>query len=315
MTQGFQLQAQAPAAYERYLVPVLFAPCAERLLDLVAVEPGDRVLDVACGTGIVARLAAARAGAGGAVAGADVNEGMLEVAAAAAADLPAAIQWHRADAAALPLPGGAFDVVCCQQGLQYCTDQPLAVREARRVLAPGGRVAIAVWRPIDHHPVYAAFAKALRRHAGTETAALMHAPFAGPSRDELRRLLTDAGFDKVVVRIAAFPARFPSPGEFLRRQAASSPLGPPLAALDEEARQALASDLDQTLGEWTDDDGLVCPWRPGWPPPAVRGTWPAGTGGRRPPNGAGGWWPWPPPRPAGRRTCPSPGWAWPGWRR
>jgi hypothetical protein len=153
MTQGFQLRAQAPAAYERYLVPVLFAPCAERLLDLVAVEPGDRVLDV----------------------------------------------------------------------------------------------------------VYAAFAKALRRHAGTETAALMHAPFAGPSRDELRRLLTDAGFDKVVVRIAAFPARFPSPGEFLRRQAASSPLGPPLAALDEEARQALARDLDQTLGEWTDDDGLVCP--------------------------------------------------------
>jgi hypothetical protein len=86
----------------------------------------------------------------------------------------------------------------------------------------------AVWRPIDHQPVFAAFAKALRRHAGTATAALMHAPFAGPSRDELRRLLTGAGFDKVVLRIAAFPARFPSPGEFLRRQAASSPLGAPL---------------------------------------------------------------------------------------
>jgi ubiquinone/menaquinone biosynthesis C-methylase UbiE len=259
ITQGFQLQDQAPAAYERYLVPAIFAPCAERLLDLVAVEPGDRVLDAACGTGIVARQAAARAGAGGAGAGAAVNEGMLEVAAAVAADLPTAIQWHRADVAALPLPGGAFDVVCCQQGLQYSTDQPQAVREAWRVLAPGGRVALAVWRPIDHQPVYAAFAKALRRHAGTGTAALMHAPFAGPSRDELRSLLTGAGFDKVLVRIAAFPARFPSPGEFLRQQVASSPLGPPLAALDEEARRALARDLDQTLGEWTDDDGLVSP--------------------------------------------------------
>jgi ubiquinone/menaquinone biosynthesis C-methylase UbiE len=217
------------------------------------------VLDVACGTGIVARRAAARVGAGGVVAGSDVNEGMLEVAAAAAADLPAGIAWHRADAAALPLPDGAFDVVCCQQGLQYCTDQPLALREAWRVLAPGGRVALAVWRPIDHNPVFAAFATALRRHAGTETAALMHAPFAGPSRDKLRRLLTDAGFDKVLVRVATFPARFPSAGEFLGQRAASSPLGSPLAALDEEARQALARDLDQTLGEWTDDDGVVSP--------------------------------------------------------
>jgi hypothetical protein len=77
--------------------------------------------------------------------------------------------------------------------------------------------------------------------------------------DEVEELHHRSGFDKVVVRIAAFPARFPSPGDFLRQQAASSPLGPPLAALDEEARQALARDLGQTLGEWTDDDGLVSP--------------------------------------------------------
>jgi hypothetical protein len=87
----------------------------------------------------------------------------------------------------------------------------------------------------------------------------MRAPFAGPGREELRRLLTEAGFDKVQVRIATFPARFPSPGVFLRRQAASSPLGAPLTALDEEPRRALARELDQTLGEWTDDDGLVFP--------------------------------------------------------
>ena len=259
ISQGFQLQGQGPAAYERYLVPALFAPCASQLLDLVAVEAGDRVLDVACGTGIVARLAAARAGPGGAVAGADLNQGMLEVAAAAATDLPTGIEWHRADAAALPLPDGAFDVVCCQQGLQYCTDRSRALREAWRVLAPGGRVAVAVWRPIDHNPVFAAFARALRRHAGTEAAALMQAPFAGPGRGELHRLLAGAGFDKVVVRIGGFQARFPSPGQFLHRQVVSSPLAPALAGLDEAARLALARDLDQTLGEWTDDDGVVSP--------------------------------------------------------
>jgi ubiquinone/menaquinone biosynthesis C-methylase UbiE len=127
----------------------MFAPCATQLLDLAAVEPGERVLDVACGTGIVARRAAARVGAGGVVAGSDVNEGMLEVAAATAIDLPVRIEWHRADATALPLPDGAFDVVCCQQGLQFVPDPPLALREARRVLTPGGRLALAVWRGID----------------------------------------------------------------------------------------------------------------------------------------------------------------------
>ena len=85
------------------------------------------------------------------------------------------------------------------------------------MLVPGGRVAQAVWRPIDHQPVYAAFARALRRHAGEVTAAIMHAPFAGPGRDELHRLLVDAGFDRVQVRIATVAARFPSPGELLRR--------------------------------------------------------------------------------------------------
>jgi len=153
----------------------MFAPCATQLLDLAAVEPGERVLDVACGTGIVARRAAARVGAGGVVAGSDVNEGMLEVAAATAIDLPVRIEWHRADATALPLPDGAFDVVCCQQGLQFVPDPPLALREARRVLTPGGRLALAVWRSIDHHPVFAAFVRALERHAGPGTAAPLRA--------------------------------------------------------------------------------------------------------------------------------------------
>ena len=237
----------------------MFAPCATQLLDLAGVEPGERVLDVACGTGIVARRAAARVGVGGVVTGSDVNEGMLEVAAATATDLPVRIEWHRADATALPLPDGAFDVVCCQQGLQFVPDPPLALREARRVLAPGGRLALAVWRAIDHHPVFAALVRALERHAGPGTAALMRAPFAGPGREELRRLLSETGFDKVRVRIASFPARFPSPGELLRRQAASSPLGAPLTALDEQPRRALARELDQTLSAWADDDGIVFP--------------------------------------------------------
>jgi ubiquinone/menaquinone biosynthesis C-methylase UbiE len=259
ISQTFQLQGQGPQSYERYLVPVIFTPCAEQLLDLAAVRPGERVLDVACGTGIVARGAATKVGAGGSVVGTDLNEGMLEVATAVTADAPVGIQWHAADAAALPLPDGAFDLVCCQQGLQFFTDRPQALRELHRVLAPGGRLALGVWRAIDHHPVFAAFVEALERHAGPETAALMRRPFSGPDRDGLRKLLADAGFGGTLVRIGGFLARFASPAEFLRQQVASSPLAGPVGELDEDRREALRHQLDQALEPWADDDGVAVP--------------------------------------------------------
>jgi SAM-dependent methyltransferase len=113
----WRLEADTSEAYERYLVPALFASWAERLLDLVAVGPGERVLDVACGTGIVARRAAARVGEGGAVTGLDRNPAMLEVARAAAIEVGPPIDWRAGDAARLPFPDGVFDVVTCQQGL------------------------------------------------------------------------------------------------------------------------------------------------------------------------------------------------------
>ena len=103
--QAWQLEAHGPQAYERYLVPAFFAPCADQLVEAAALVPGERVLDVACGTGIVARRAAAQVGTAGAVTGSDLNEGMLEV--AAAAGTQPAIDWRRGDVAALPLPDGA----------------------------------------------------------------------------------------------------------------------------------------------------------------------------------------------------------------
>jgi SAM-dependent methyltransferase len=112
----WQLDGGIAEAYERYLVPVLFAPWAERLVQLAAPGPGERVLDVACGTGIVARRAVVRVGAGGVVAGLDLNQSTLEVARAAAAQAGASIDWRAGDVAGLPFPDGAFEIVFCQQG-------------------------------------------------------------------------------------------------------------------------------------------------------------------------------------------------------
>jgi SAM-dependent methyltransferase len=267
--QRWRLEASAPEAYERFLVPVVFAPWAERLLELVAPGPGERVLDVACGTGIVARRAVARVGPVGTVLGLDVNQAMLAVARAAAAHLRPPIAWRAGDAAHLPLPDAVVDVVVCQQGLQFFPDRAAALREMHRVLDPKGRLALALWRPIRHSPGFAALAQALERHVGAGVAAMMHAPFDGPDPAALRRLVLGAGFGEVRLRIGLGVARFPSAEAFLRQQVASSPLAGPVGALEPEVRDALARDLDWALRAYVDDEGVVLPMQT-WLVPANR---------------------------------------------
>lgn len=257
--QQFQLGGSGPEAYERYLVPIMFAPWARILVDLVAPKQSERVLDVACGTGVVARRAATQVGDEGTVVGLDVNEGMLQVARATSADIRPTIEWRTASATDMPLPDGSFEVVCCLQGLQFFGDRSAALREMHRVLVPEGRLALAVWRPIEFSPGFVSLTEALERHAGADTAALMLAPFSGGNAEELRALVTGAGLEDVHIRIGVGSIRFPSPGEFLLQEAASSPLAEPVGALSREVREALIRDLDEALQCCTDDDGVVFP--------------------------------------------------------
>jgi SAM-dependent methyltransferase len=253
--QAWQLEAQGPQAYERYLVPAFFAPCADQLVDAAAVVPSERILDVACGTGIVARRAAARVGSAGAVTGLDLNEGMLEV----AAGTQPAIDWRRGDVAALPLPDAAFDVALCQQGLQFFPDRAAALGELRRVLAPGGRVAIAVWRSIEHNPAFVVLTEALERHVGADPADLLRSPFAAGDPEQLRALLCGAGFRAPHLAIGIMAVRFPSVEEFLRQEAAASPLAEHVEKLDPSSLEGLLDDLRMVLGPHRDDSGISFP--------------------------------------------------------
>jgi ubiquinone/menaquinone biosynthesis C-methylase UbiE len=257
--EGWQLAGSGAEAYERYLVPALFAASAERLVDLAAVRAGDRVLDVACGTGIVARTAAPRAGATGKVVGVDLNGDMLAVARTAAAAVRPPIEWHAGNAVSLPFSDGSFDAVLCQQALQFFSDRPRALREMRRVLAPQGRLALTVCRPIEYSPAYPPLAAALARHAGAEAGAMMRSPFLPWSREQLGDALREAGFRDVRIRIAVAEVRYPSPEELLRREAASSPLAGPLGALRADVRDALIREVDTALRDRVDDDGVVTP--------------------------------------------------------
>jgi ubiquinone/menaquinone biosynthesis C-methylase UbiE len=257
--EGWQLGGSSAEAYERYLVPIIFAPGAQYLIELAAPGPGERVLDVACGTGIVARLAAPRVGADGTVVGLDLNESMLEVARRASSAVAPLIEWRRGDAADLPFADAAFDVVFCQQGLQFIPDRLAAVREMHRVLVPNGRLALSVLRPIEHNPGYSLLAEAFERHVGPDAAAMMRSPFPSLSTDQLRDLIAGAGFRDVRIVLGIGPVRYPSAEGLVRQEAASSPLAGPIGSLTNEVREALIRNLGEALRSYTDDDGIIFP--------------------------------------------------------
>lgn len=237
--------ANPAETYERKMVPVLFAPWAPLLLDLAGPQPGERVLDLACGSGIVARLAAARVGSGGRVDGLDLNPAMLEVARAAAEREQIDVTWHQGRMESLPFPDADFDVVTCQHGLQFVPERPRAAAEMHRVLRDDGRLAVAVWQGLDRHPFFAAFNDALLRHIGVPALA---APFAIESAEALRALLADAGFREVAVQARSMPAHFPDPDGFVAMEVEVIAAAIPDAQhLDEHARAALAAAISAEL--------------------------------------------------------------------
>jgi ubiquinone/menaquinone biosynthesis C-methylase UbiE len=257
-SEGWQIEGDSAEAYERYLASA-FSPWARQLTELADVRGGDRVLDVACGTGIVARHAADRAGEAGRVVGVDVNADMLRVARVVSAGVRPAIEWRRGDAAELPFPAAAFDVVVCEQAIQFFSDPVAALTEMRRVMAPGARAAVSVCRPIRYCPTYEALAGTLERHAGPEAGMMMRSPFSVWDTGQFRALFTHAGFPDVHVGIDVCCLRYPSCEEFVRREASSSPLAGPIGALDEATREALVRDLRTAIADYVDDDGVVCP--------------------------------------------------------
>jgi SAM-dependent methyltransferase len=177
------------AAYEERLVPSIMAEWVPRLLDAAAVGPGDRVLDLACGTGVVVRMAAASVGPGGRVTGLDVNPGMLAV----ARRLTPAIEWRQGEAEKLPLADGSFDAVICQFGLMFFADRAAALREMMRVLAPGGRLAVSVFDSLESNAPYGIMADVLGRQIGEHAAGALRLPFALGDTAELGAAFEAAG--------------------------------------------------------------------------------------------------------------------------
>ena len=242
-----------PENYERYFVPAIGAPLASELVASAALQPGERVLDVACGTGVVARLASQEVGAG-AVAGLDVNPGMLAVASSVAPP-GVEIEWHEASAEAMPLPDASFDVVLCQMGLQFMPDKRAALEEMYRVLADAGRLLLNLPGPTPRP--FAIMAEALARHIGHEAAGFVNHVFSLHDTAEVERLVEGAGFDEVSVQSEENPLRLPPPEEFLWQYVHSTPLAGAVAQMDDEHRGALEREVVANWQEFVEDGSMA----------------------------------------------------------
>jgi ubiquinone/menaquinone biosynthesis C-methylase UbiE len=239
-TETFQLSLAAAEAYESKFVPAIFGEWAPHLVEAAGVAPGQAVLDVACGTGVVAREAADRVGGRGRVVGLDLNQGMLTVAGRLRPD----IEWRQGDAAELPFDDGSFDVVLCQAALMFFPDRARALREMARVAAHGGTVAVQVWDLLEAQAGFEPFFEVVVRHAGEAAVELWSAYWALGDLELLAALFEAAGLRITATRTRDGAVRSASADELVRTEVEATPLGERIgpevyARVLEDARAAL----------------------------------------------------------------------------
>lgn len=261
---GGDLAEPTPAeAYDRYLGPAMFEPWAEVLLDLAEPASGERVLDLACGTGIVTRKLAHRLGASGQILAMDINPDMLAVARGLALPPGPAVNWRQGDACAIDAPDHGFDLLLCQQGYQFFPDRPKAASEIRRVIKEGGRVVVAVWEGLDRHPVFQALFQAEAHHLGVAVEKLA-VPFSLSDTTVLQHEFQQAGFSRVSVSSHSMEARFRDARKFIDLVVRSgAAVIPELDLTDPGEHQALMDVVHReaagVVDRYREGDGVVFP--------------------------------------------------------
>jgi ubiquinone/menaquinone biosynthesis C-methylase UbiE len=259
-TFRWQMNTDGPETYEKYMVPIWMADWSDDLITAGGVGPGKRVLDVACGTGIVARKVARLVGPGGCIAGLDANEGMLRVARRCAEnEQVTGIEWYKSDVTKMPFPDGAFDIVLCQQGLQFFPDKAAALREMARVLAPGGRLALGVWGRPEKSPHVPVICDVFTRYFGEESTTMFHVACSLSDQRVLHDLVRDVGFSGIHIQAGIKIARHPSLTEFIPAYFSIFPVAAQIAAMPEEDRNEMFCCIMTALSAYMENDGLAVP--------------------------------------------------------
>ena len=235
--------------YEKLVVTYTTSWFATILLEHANPQPGERVVDIACGTGIVARQTAPRVGPGGAIVAVDINPAMLTVGRTLPAPEGAAIEWREGNSQALPLPDNTFNLALCSAGLQFFPDRPAAVREMFRVLQPGGRLGVCVARSLDLSPASHLIWGTIARHLNT-TPEMLTPAFSLGNAEVFRSLLESAGFADVALFSRSGIVREPRNPQIIAGMLASLPSNvvPAFAAIGMEERTRLAHAVESEIG-------------------------------------------------------------------
>ena len=241
---------EAGRGYESFFVPALFEVWTKHLIDGARIQEGSHVLDVACGTGVLARNALARTGANGRVVGADPAPGML----AAAKEIEPGIDWVLCSAEALDVDDDSFDCVISQFGMMFFQDRQKSADEMYRAIKPGGSLAIAVWRSVEHNPAYADIISVLEEQVGTAAADALRLPYSLGDASEVTKVLESSGFTDIKVEAKTESATFPG-----TRQMVEAELRGWLPLFDiflsEDEIDDVLIESDKTLGKYAATSG------------------------------------------------------------
>lgn len=253
----YELEDAAVAAYERQKVGSIFRPLAEATLSALGNRRLGTVLDVACGTGIMARVIRERYGPAVPVVGVDVNRAMIAAARALSSDLDGRFDWHVASADAMPLAPGSVDSCFCQQGIQYFANEGAALAEIRRVLRDNGRLILTVWTEASAY--FRAQSTAMRRHVGEHAAVKALAPFAYPALTRLPEMLAGKGFCDVDVRGISISRVIADAERGIAEDIEGSPLGPLVRACGDETMPRVVDDILRECADFIDGSALCVP--------------------------------------------------------
>lgn len=257
-TDGWQVPFSRFEIYEAIFVPAMMGEWAPRAMALAVPQPGERVLDVACGPGALTRLAAEAVGSSGRVVGFDLKADVLEAARKTTPDrtVAAPIEWCEGDACLLPFDSETFEVVFCSFGLMSFSDRPAALREMRRVLVPGGRLAATVWGPMNKCPGQMAMKASWERHAGPDNPGLATQRKMHSLADigTVRSLVFEAGFRDATIQTDVGSVRFPSAECLVRSFGALTGI-----EADAETRARVIEEVRLALQAYVGAEGLVYP--------------------------------------------------------
>ena len=251
--ESWQVDTSAAEIYEEKLVPALFGEWTAHCVEAAGVKAGDHVLDVACGTGVVARAVASIVSKTGSVVGVDKNEGMLAVAQRVCPDL----EWRKGDVEELPFENDTFDAVICQAALMYFPNPEDALKEMRRVAKPDGVVVVQVWGELKDSPCFVKLIELIGKHIGDRAHAILAAPFVLSDKDALKSMFEIAGFASVDIRTRIGTCRYPTCDEFLHAEVESSPIAPLLREKSEDAYNAYFENARVKLAEFCLDTGEI----------------------------------------------------------